>query len=201
MSNEPHYVVIDTEGSGLFDYKLPADAPGQPRLAALSMLYVAPDLTLEREYHAFVQPVGWEMNAEATKISGLTTEFLTANGRPVGEVLDEFCKAVEAKYVVAAHNVQHDLKHMRAELRLAGRPDQFEATPNICTMRGLTNVCRIPPKGNRGGYKWPSLSEACVFFGFNEFGDHSAKNDAHACLMLLRKMREHGVLGSGAVQW
>ena len=29
--------------------------------------------------------------------------------------------------------------------------DKFEQTPNICTMRSMTNICKIPPRGNRGG--------------------------------------------------
>jgi hypothetical protein len=34
------YVIIDTEGSGLFDFSKPADAEGQPRLAQLAMIYM-----------------------------------------------------------------------------------------------------------------------------------------------------------------
>jgi DNA polymerase III epsilon subunit-like protein len=202
MPNEIRYAVVDTEGSGLFDYKQPADAPGQPRLASLSVLFVASDMSLERECHAFVKPDGWEMNEGATKVNGLTTEFLLANGKPVKEVLEVYRSAVmDDGRIIVAHNAQHDCKQIRAELRRAGLPDLFESTKNICTMRGLTDVCKIPPKGNRGGYKWPSLSEACVFFGFTEFGDHSAKNDAMACYMLLRKMKELGILGDGAVHY
>lgn len=195
------YLVTDTEGTGPFRYDQPADAPGQPRLASFSALYVADDMSLEREYHAFVKPDGWTMPAEATKINGLTTEFLEANGVPVAEVLEVYRAAVAEGRVVVAHNVQHDSKQLRAEFRRVGLPDMFEQTPNICTMRTLTDVCKIPPKGNRGGYKWPSLSEACVFFHFPNFGDHSAKNDAMACYMLLRKMAELKVIPEPAVHY
>jgi hypothetical protein len=33
-----NYLALDTEGSGLFDFTKPADAPGQPRLAAIGMI-------------------------------------------------------------------------------------------------------------------------------------------------------------------
>lgn len=195
------YLVIDTEGSGLFDYKQPADAPGQPRLASFSAIFVADDMGLEREYNAFVKPDGWTMPPEATKINGLTNEFLEANGVPVIEVLEVYRAAVAEGRVVVAHNSQHDSKQLRAEFRRAGLPDLFEQTPNICTMRALTDICKIPPNGNRGGYKWPKLSEACVFFHLPEFGDHSAKNDALACYMLLRKMAELKIIPEPAVHY
>lgn len=196
------YLVVDTEGSGLFDYKLPADGPGQPRLAAITMLFCDADLKLTGEYHAYVKPEGWAMTEGATKVNGLTDEFLAANGVPVIQVLDCWAHAIliEERTVIA-HNAVHDLKQVRAELRRSGRPDLFEWTKNICTMRALTNVCKIPPRGGRGGYKWPSLSEACVFFHFDQFGDHSAKNDAMACYMLARKLAELGLLTEGEVHF
>jgi DNA polymerase-3 subunit epsilon len=188
------YIVIDTEGSGLFDFKRPADDVGQPRLAELVMIFVDADLKVEREYQTYIRPEGWEMAPGATAVNKLTTEFLTENGVPVTRALDEFRAAILDGRVVVAHNVQHDLKHLRAEFRHAKQSDLFEHTRNVCTMRALTDVCRIPPNGNRGGFKFPKLSEACVFFGFELLGDHTALNDARACLQLFRKMRELNVV-------
>lgn len=195
-----HYVIIDTEGSGLFRYKddagvsVPADAPGQPRLAELVMILVDADLQVESEYQAYVKPDGWEMSEGATKVNGLTTEFLLANGKPVTEVMARYVGVIGEGRVVVCHNAQHDLKQIRAELRRAALPDLFEQTRNICTMRALTNVCKIPPNGRRGGYKFPKLSEAAVFFHFEELGDHSAMADARVCLNLFRKMHELGAV-------
>lgn len=195
------YAVIDTEGSGLFDYKRPADAEGQPRLAELVVIFLDEKLEIEREYQAYIKPEGWEMTARATEVNGLTTEFLLEKGVPVAEPLAVYTEAVKAGYVIVAHNAQHDCKQIRAELRRAGMDDLFERTPNICTMRGLTDVCRIPPAGGRGGYKFPKLSEACVHFGLAELGDHSARNDAIACLHLFRKMHEIGVVPEARVHF
>jgi DNA polymerase III epsilon subunit-like protein len=204
------YVILDTEGSGLFRFKddqghpVPADALGQPRLAELVMIFVDADLNVEREYQAYILPVGWEMSPGATAVNHLTTEFLRERGVPVTEALNEFERAIleaapEGGRVVVAHHAQHDLKQIRAELRRAGRDDLFELTRDICTMRGLTNVCRIPPAGGRGGYKFPKLSDACVHFGFDLLGDHSALGDARACLQLFRKMHELGVVPEAKV--
>lgn len=195
------YAVIDTEGSGLFDFKRPADAEGQPRLAELVMIFLDDSLQVESEYQAYVRPDGWEMSPGATAVNKLTTEFLIENGRPIVDVLADYTAAIVGERVIVAHNAQHDCKTMRAELRRAGLPDLFEQTKNICTMRALTDVCCIPPAGGRGGYKFPKLSEACVYFDFPILGDHSALNDARAALQLFRKIVELGVCPEPAVHY
>lgn len=202
-ATEPHpgYIVTDTEGTGLFNYKEPADADGQPRMASLTMLFVNEALEIEKEYSVYIRPDGWEMTEGATKVNGLTTEFLNEHGIPITEALNEYSSAVDNGRIMACHNSQHDAKQIRAELRRAGMDDRFERAPNICTMRALTDICKIPPRGNRGGYKWPSLSEACVFFHMEEFGDHTAKADAYACLALLRKLKEMGAMPVPAVHF
>lgn len=194
------YAVIDSEGSGLFDYTKPADAEGQPRLAELVMIFANEDLEVESEYQAYVRPDGWEMSEGATKVNGLTTEFLREKGVAVADVLAAYTAAINEGRIVVAHNAQHDCKQMRAELRRAGMPDLFEQTPNFCTMRALTDVCRIlNARGN--GWKWPKLSEACVHFGLDPIGDHTAMADARAVLMLMREMKKRGILPDPKVHY
>ena len=190
----PGYIALDTEGTHLFDYKQPADADGQPRMASLALIYLTPEMEVEREYHQLVRPDGWSMSAEASRITGLTDEHLNEHGIPVTEVLNEYASAISNGYVFCAHNSQHDAKQLRAELRRAGMDDKFEQTPTICTMRSMTDICKIPPKGNRGGYKWPALSEALLFIGETELGDHSAINDARGVAKLLRYLKRIGRL-------
>jgi len=194
------YVALDTEGSGLFDYTKPADAEGQPRLAELAMIFVNDDLEVEGTYQAYVQPDGWEMQQGATKANGLTTEFLREKGVAVADVLCAYSAAINEGRIVVAHNSQHDLKQLRGELRRAGMPDLFEQTANFCTMRALTDVCRIlNARGN--GWKWPKLSEACVHFGLDIFGDHTAMTDARAVLLLMREMKKRGMLPEPKVHY
>lgn len=197
----PGYIVVDTEGTGLFDYKQPADADGQPRLASLTMIYVDADLKEERQFSVFIRPDGWKMTEGATKVNGLTDEFLNEHGIPVVEALNEYSGAIDNGRITVAHNVSHDAKSLRAELRRAGMDDRFERAPNICTMRAMTDICKIPPKGNRGGYKWPALSEALLFIGEADLGDHSAANDARGALALLRYLKKTGNLPEPAVHY
>lgn len=200
---EPHpgYIVADTESNGLFDYKLPADADGQPRMASLTLIYVDADLNVEREYSVYIRPEGWQMTEGSTKVNGITDEFLNEHGIPIVEAMNEYSSAVDNGRILVAHNAQHDGKMLRAELRRAGMDDRFERAPNICTMRVMTDICKIPPRGNRGGYKWPALSEALLFIGSENLGDHSAANDAKGCLELLRYLKRTGNMPVPAVHY
>lgn len=190
----PGYMTLDTEGTGLFDYKQPADADGQPRMASLTIIYCDADMVEERRYSAFIRPDGWEMTEGATKVNGITTEYLNEHGVPIAEALNEFQSGIDNGYILVAHNAQHDGKQLRAELRRAGMDDRFEQTPQICTMRAMTDVCKIPPRGGRGGWKWPALSETLLFIGETDLGDHTAHNDAEGALKLLRYLKARKLL-------
>lgn len=193
------YMVLDSESNGLFDYKRPADDDGQPRMASLTIIYCDAEMVEERRYSVFIRPDGWEMTEGATKVNGITTEYLNEHGIPIAEALNEFQGGIDNGYVLVAHNAQHDGKQLRAELRRAGMDDRFEQTPQICTMRAMTDICKIPPRGNRGGYKWPALSEALLFIGETDLGDHTAHNDAEGALKLLRYLKANSALPEAKV--
>lgn len=157
----PGYILIDTEGSGLFDFKRPAEAEGQPRLAELAMIYLDDNLIAEREYQAYIQPDGWEMHPDATAVNGLTTEFLQRHGVPVQMALNVYTTAILTGRAVVAHNAQHDCKQLRAELKRAGLPDMFEQTKNVCTMRGAMSF-KVKKLNGKGGF--PGLLDLAAHF-------------------------------------
>lgn len=194
------YLVIDTEGSGLFKFKnadgtpYPADAPDQPRLAALSMIYIEEGGT-EIEATYFIQPDGWKMDPQATAVNGLTDEFLMANGMQVAQVLSIYTDAIKRGYVAVAFNAQFDLKQLRGELRRAGMPDLFEETPNICVMRGSMGI--VKKQDGKGG--WPKLSDACAHFGIAQEGAHTSIGDARAVVGIMRALEAMNALPPPAV--
>jgi len=190
----PHYLIIDTESSGLFSYDKPADAPGQPRIAQIGLIFVGPDLKVEAEYEFLIKPEGWVMSEDAARVTGLTTEHLKANGGPIAEALALYNAGIDARRVIVGHNVDYDTKIFRAENRRAGFNDRYMETRTICTMRASTELCQIPPNGNRGGYKWPKLSEACVHFGIPEPDSHNALADARSAFQIMLKLAERGAL-------
>ena len=183
------FAVIDTEGSGLFDFAKPADAPGQPRLASFAMLLLDEKLEVVEEVHYYVKPDGWKMEAGAIEVNGLTDQYLADNGVPVTTVLKIYTQAIEEGYAIAAFNAQHDCKTMRAELRLAGMPDLFLQTRNFCCMRKSQGIIPRPD----GKKSWPKLEHARLHLGISNEGAHSAIGDARSALVVLRHLRDQGV--------
>ena len=192
------YLVIDTETSGLIQYRdlagntIRSDDPSQPHLAQLAMIRVSADLTIEDEFSGYIRPEHWEMDAEATRVNGLTTEFLAEHGLPVGEVLDRFTRAIlEEGRIGAAFNAQFDFRAVRGALRRAGHDDLFEKTPQTCLMRGMGAF----NKATGGSGKWPSLEDVLHQIGYEREGAaHDALSDARAAVAVLRFLHEHDAL-------
>lgn len=187
----PGYLVIDTETNALPDYKLAADAPGQPRLAAVALILTDPELEILSASQFLIRPVGWKMEPEATAVNGLTDEILLRDGIAVEDALRNYVALIDMGYPVIAFNSRFDCKIMRGELRLAGMDDRFEQTPNWCAMRGTASI--VQAKNKRGGFKFPNLKEACTYFSLSPAGQHTAMGDASACLELARSARNLGI--------
>lgn len=216
------FAIIDTETNGLHDFSKPADASGQPRLASIAILLADINwkgldpsqelaeagvksstelrLTCYQEENFLIRPDGWEMKPEATQINGLTTEHLIKNGVPVMDALDYYSRLIRDGFIVTAFNAQFDTKVMRGELRLAGMPDLFEVTPNVCLMRACTNVCRVP-KANGKGYKFPKLSEACAFFKIEQPAAHSALGDARSAFAILQHLHKANLVPAAEIHF
>jgi DNA polymerase III epsilon subunit-like protein len=189
-----NYIATDTEGSGLFDYYKAADAPGQPRLAAIGMILVDENLN-ETERHSFlIKPNGWvfDNSSEAAQVNGLTHERLMDEGIDVKTALRIYGDAIDNRRIVVGHNVLHDLKMMRAEMRMAGFPDRFMQTRYICTMQGSRQI--VDARTADGKKKAPRLEEACAFFGIDleEKGAHTGIGGAERALQILRHLRDRG---------
>lgn len=182
------YLIADAETSGLFRYDQPADAPGQPRLAQIGLIFATPELEIEAEHEFMIKPVDWQMSEEAAGITGLTTEMLLEHGVDVTDPMKLYAAGIDADRVVCGHNVSFDVKMMRAELRRLGMDDRYIRTRTICTMQASRPICKLPSN------KVPKLHEACEFFGIEQPQKHSALADARSALSLMRKLREIGAL-------
>jgi DNA polymerase III subunit epsilon len=177
------YAVFDTETSGLMDMEERADAPQQPRLASLSIIRLYPNLTLESHKTWFVRPNGWEMTPGATKINGLTTQWLIDHGMDIERALAGYNALLDEGRTLIAHNAKFDLKVMRGELRRAGLSDRFNDVRYRCTMRQFSKIhnCR-----------WKSLMECLKYYNLPySFSNHTSGGDAYGCMALFRKMYDN----------
>lgn len=193
------YAFIDTETSGLPNYKLPADDPSQPRLAQFAAILTDGDMQQTGFTNMLVCPDGWEMTAEATAINSLTTERLKAEGVPIERVLDFYAGLIEAGHGIIAYGAQFDCKILRGELRRAGRDDLFAQTRNWCAMRE-TRGMKIKKTNGKGGQ--PRLEDVCVHFGIEvEPKPHDARHGARACLAVVRALVAGGTVIKPAVHY
>jgi DNA polymerase-3 subunit epsilon len=141
--------VVDTETTGIPDFRKPADDPSQPRVAAIACVLV--DLQSRANVGSFfhlIRPDGWEMPAEAGAINGLTNDMLRRYGVPVARALATYNAAIDLGVMVVCHNVDFDMKMLRGEFRRAGLPDRYDETPTFCTYRAAPEELR-----DRGGRK------------------------------------------------
>jgi len=196
------YMVIDTESSGLFDFKRPADADGQPRLAELALVLLDENFEVESSMNLYIRPDGWEMQDTATAINGLTNEMLAEKGISIEVALHAYAAAIDEGRAVIAHNAQFDCKMVRGELRRAGMDDMFERTPNICTMRSLLahakqtgrQLIKYDAAGNPTNAKgWPKLSDGLRYYDLPQPEKaHGALDDALATAALIKAMVADG---------
>lgn len=188
----PHYLFLDTENNGLFDYSRPADAPGQPRVAQVGLLFVNHKYEIEGEHEFLIRPEGWEMTPEATVVNGITTEMLREHGVPIKEALDLYANGIDARRVISGFNISFDMKGMRAESRRNGMDDRYLQTRNLCLMWATRSI--VGAVDSRGKVKVPSLQEACAFFKIEQPQAHSALADARSAYQLMLKLVERGAL-------
>ena len=209
------FIVIDTEGTGLFRHKNPdgsvarSDEPGQPRMAEYAHVLVNDRFEVEGTYQRYIYPDGWmklgfdgrevpmeEMPTEALEANNLTFRFLRENGVPVVDVLQEYLKAKQGRAFLG-FNQQHDGRQVRGELRRAGLPDDFENTPSICAMRSITTNYKGMVKKLNGKGGFPRLIDAAAHFkmpGYEEEKRHRALEDALATVHVAKCLHEMGKL-------
>lgn len=193
-------LIIDTESTGLFDYKRRADEEGQPRIAQIAMLLVEAsddwtDCETITNESCLIRPDGWEMPADLVEKlgHGITQEILLRDGVPIAEALDRYTDLFDQAGLIAGFNVEYDLKLVRGELRRLDRPDRYAERPVFCAMRAATSLCAIPRKNGRG-FKFPKLGEAVeILCGEPITGAHDAANDAQSSLSVIRALRNLGV--------
>jgi DNA polymerase III subunit epsilon len=202
------YLIYDVESGGLPDFKLPADAPGQPRLCSIAAALVDDKGKTVTDFYSLVKPEGWTEDvirkAEhgAFAVNGLSMARLQREGAPILDVLDRFDAFIDQCQGIAAYGIAFDQKIMRGEMRRSGRPDRYGERPTFCIQQAAVGVCKIPPtdKMMAGGRKWfktPNLGEAVeVMLGRSLEGAHDALVDLRATVAIFNIMRRDGL-----VQW
>ncbi|GAA4832587.1 hypothetical protein GCM10023331_17230 [Algivirga pacifica] len=184
---------FDTETNGLprsYHAKW-SDVSNWPRVVQLGFLLTDTEGNTIQEYQAIIQPDGWEIPIEASRIHGISQEVAEAEGVPMFQAVAVFEEALEQADLLVAHNIKFDLPIMGAEFyreeKLLHVPDTF------CTMLGSTDYVGIWNE-YYGGYKWPKLEELYWKLFEEPFeGAHDALADVKATAACYFKLKEKGI--------
>jgi DNA polymerase III epsilon subunit-like protein len=144
------YSFVDFETNKLFR-DAPADAPNQARMAEVDIILTDDDLNHLGHYQSYIYPDNWQMTEGASAANGLTDELLRSRGNPIANVVDEITQVLDLEAIWVAFNATFDAKVLRAELRLAGKPDRREKTLWICTRNmalDTLNLSHYTPRTN-----------------------------------------------------
>lgn len=184
---------LDTETTGLPDFRAPSDAEHQPHLVQLAMVLLDDDLTERASVSMIVRPEGWVSGPEALAAHGITEEIATRCGVPEKVAATTFAHMAYASgaRLIVGHNISFDLRIMRIALLRAGyTKDRLDVLKpeTFCTMQASSRLLNLPPtdKMKAAGFnkpKPPKLEE-CIshFFGEKLEGAHDALVDVRASL-------------------
>ncbi len=188
------YLFFDTETTGLpGNWKAPVtDLDNWPRLVQLAYLYYDTNGNEISGGDFIIQPEGFTIPAQASRIHGITNERALREGQSISSVLQLFSSLVEEAGYLVAHNMSFDEKIVGAEFLRNGMPNSIASKRKICTMKQTTNFCAI---NGPYGYKWPKLSELHYKLfrtGFDEA--HNAAVDITATAKCFWELRRSGLI-------
>lgn len=115
----------------------------------------------------------------AIQVNGLTEEFLSTQVLSDRyEALNDFIDELLECDLCVAHNGEFDRNFINATARREGIYP-FEWPMMIDTMKTTTNLCRLPARGGRCGYKWPKLIELaeCLRIRVDDLNLHDSSAD------------------------
>lgn len=194
-------LIFDTETTGIALFNQPPSDHRQPRMCQLGMIVLDNDNNIVHEVGVVIKPEGYEIPDNVAAIHGITQDYAMKYGIPISAALGLFMAFALQCKVMIGHNIKFDKIILESEFyRYFGTtgvdaPDCFAEKEEYCTMLNSTSICRIP-NTNRGGLKWPKLSEAYKYF-FNEtlVDAHDALGDVRATMRIYKHL--HSPLKKG----
>ncbi|MBN1168207.1 MAG: 3'-5' exonuclease [Methanospirillaceae archaeon] len=143
---------------------------------------------------SLIIPERYTIPQSATAIHKITNERALAEGEPVLSVLSRFSEAVLQADIIVGHNVLFDRSIVTAEFARAQQDAPILGLPYHCTMKTTSDICKIPHKSNRQGYKWPTLKELHMHLFGTDFDDaHDALADVFACMRCYLELKKRGL--------
>lgn len=188
----------DTETSGLFRDELAPNAPEQPHLVQLGAQLYDGNFRKRGHLSVLIKPDGWEIEAGAEAVHGISTATCHRYGVRLAEALVLFRGLTTSALQIIGHNVQFDRKVIELAIERAGGAGLWWSKLGrnmACTMEASTDLCQLPKPSGRPGYKFPKLEEAyAALIGGEMAAAHDADADIASTVLIYRKLVERGAI-------
>lgn len=199
---------IDTETSGMPNFKAPSDAPEQPHLLQLAAILTDDDCTVQRGLLCtlLAVPEDVRIEPEAQAVHGITGDTCRRNGVPLRTALNLLFAWGRLASRKVAHSANFDRKILRIAATRAGydRATEIDSFDQgwFCTMMAARPVLKLPMLNGKKGTRFPSLVD-CLD-GLIEGGVHSMDRvagaahdalwDVRACRRVYHALQQKGIV-------
>ena len=158
---------FDTETTGLFDKRAPADAAHQPKPVRVAGILFDEDEE-KGLVDLIVRPEGWQVPKEASDIHGISHEDAMRYGVPLKAALSAIVNMQRVCRKLIGFNTQFDIDTVRSGLAGLGTSAEFPrpGLEIVDVMRLMVPVCRIQHDKPRHDEDWrfPKLIEVARHF-------------------------------------
>jgi DNA polymerase III epsilon subunit-like protein len=196
---------VDTETSGLLNRNLPMDSDQQPWVVSLAAELCDDKGRQIACINTGIRANGRKITDGAKAVHGVSSALAGRTGVSELAALGVLCglqSFASQAAVVVGHGVSFDRDVITSVLARNKRDATTWVRPGLTfvdTMLAATPFCKIPSDHESGGFKWPSLDEACELL-LNEpprTGPHNAWDDIQRCKLLFFWLRSSGALEIG----
>lgn len=188
------YLFFDTETTGLPKrWNAPiTDVENWPRLVQLAWMMYDDCGKLLESGDAIVQPDGFVIPPEASRVHGITTLMAKEKGMPIQKVMERFADKIDEAYALVGHNISFDECIVGAEFERLRMMTTLFLKPKYCTMKSSTDYCKLPGKK---GFKSPRLAELHqILFGTGFDNAHNALADVEATARCFWELKKRGII-------
>ncbi len=189
------FLIYDTETTGLpKDPNAPVtNTDNWPRMVQIAWQLHDKTGKLIENKNFIVKPDGYDIPFNAVQIHGITTEKAMEEGVDLGEVLEEFRKALKQTEILGGHNLGFDQGIVGAEFVRCGLDYKEIELPIVDTMELSTEFCQLPG-GRFGKFKSPKLEELHEILFKEKFDEaHNASADVNATARSFMELLRIGV--------
>lgn len=194
------YLLIDTETSGLLKRGVPLELPEQPWIVSIAAQLIDSEGNELASLNTRIRAAGRSIADDAKAVHGISSREAGRGGVAEKSALRLLCGSQslcsQARFVIG-HGLQFDKDVITGSLMRNGWEAAVWLRPGLqfcCTMLAAAPFCKLPSEHDSGGYRWPSLDDACRILLGQEprAGHHTAMDDLGRCRELFFWLRSHG---------